>query len=102
MSTLVVEPTQDAKTVLPLVRSAIRSEVARLELALQLARQRLEPFEQQYGVTSEYFIDHMTAEDLRGQDDEYVQWAGEYLLMQRLRAKLSQLQSLAYHDTRIL
>ncbi len=102
MSTLVVEPIQDAQTVLPLVRSAIQSEVARLELALRLARQRLAPFEQQYGVTSEYFIDHMTAEDLRGEDDEYVQWAGEYLLMQRLYAKLNQLQSLGYHDTRVL
>src|SRR5262245_33561555 len=39
-------------------------------------------------MTSEHFIVEMTAEDLEGKDDEYVHWAGEYKLMQRLQDKL--------------
>ena len=56
MSTLYVEPAQRTGEVLYLVRSAVKSEIARLELALKIARKRLTPFEQKYGVTSKYFM----------------------------------------------
>lgn len=46
MSTLYVQPTQKAGEVLLLVRSAIEGEIARLELALERARERLAPFEE--------------------------------------------------------
>ncbi len=80
-----------------LIRSAVESEIRRLEIGLKLARERLERFERKYGVSSDYFIEHMAAEDLEGGDDEYVQWAGEYYLWQRLHTKLEQLRSLQYH-----
>ena len=102
MSTIYVEPTQKAREVLPLVRSAIEGEIARLELALKLAMERLFPFEQKYGVTSAHFISEMAAEDLEGGDDEYVRWAGEYKLMQRLQEKLRQLQEINYGDSSLL
>ena len=102
MSTIYVEPIQEASEVLHLVQSAIRSEITRLELALRLARERLAPFEQEYGVTSEHFISEMAAEDLKGGDDEYVRWAGEFKLMQRLQAKLRQLQEISYSDSSLL
>ncbi len=96
MSTIYVEPTQKASEVLSLIRSAIEGEIARLELALKLAQERLVPFEQKYGVTSDHFISEMTAEDLEGSDEEYVSWAGEYKLMQRLQEKLQRLQEIDY------
>jgi len=102
MSTIYVEPTQKASEVLPLVRSAIEGEIARLELALKLAMERLIPFEQKYGVTSAHFISEMAAEDLEGGDDEYVRWAGEYKLMQRLQEKLRRLQEINYGDSSLL
>lgn len=102
MSTIYVEPLQKASEVLPLVRSAIEGEIARLELAVKLARERLVPFERKYGVTSEYFISELAAEDLEGGDDEYVHWAGEYRLMQRLQQKLRQLQEIDYDGTNTL
>ena len=40
----------------------------------------------------------MTAEDLAGGDDEYVRWAGEFRLMERLQAKLQRLQEVEYSD----
>lgn len=102
MSTIYVKPTQKATEVLSLVRSAVEGEIAKLELAMELARERLVPFEQKYGVTSEHFISEMAAEDLEGSDDEYVCWAGEYKLMQRLQKKLRQLQEIEYGDSSLL
>jgi len=96
MSTIYIEPTQNASEVLYLIQSAIESEITRLELALKMARERLAPFERKYGVTSEHFVSEMAVEDLEGGDDEYVRWAGEYKLMQRLQQKLRQLQEISY------
>ncbi len=98
MTTIYIEPAQEAGEVLYLVRSAIESEITKLELALKMAMKRLVPFEQQYGVTSEYFIPEMAAEDLEGGDNEYVRWAGEYKLMQRLQEKLQKLQEINYKE----
>jgi hypothetical protein len=95
MNTVYIEPVQN-KELLFLVESAVQSEVARLELALALAKKRLAPFEQKYRAASDKFIATMTAEDLQGGDDEYVQWAGEYKLMQRLEQKLNQLKDLRF------
>jgi hypothetical protein len=99
MSTIYVEPTQKAGEVLYLVQSAIKSEMTRLELGLEMARNRLALFEQKYGVSSEHFIAEMAAKDLAGGDDEYVHWAGEYRLTQRLEEKLRQLQEISYGDS---
>lgn len=98
MSTIYIEPVQTANEVRYLIQSAIGGEIAKLELALQMARRRLAPFEQKYGATSEYFITEMVAEDLEGGDNEYVRWAGEYKLMQRLQEKLWQLREIRYRD----
>lgn len=54
---------------------------------------RLLLFEHKYGVSSEYFIAEMAAEDLEDGDEEYVQWAGEGQLMQRLQEKLDSLRA---------
>jgi hypothetical protein len=75
-----------------------RWEIAHLEIARSLARKRLAPFEQTYHVTSEQFLAEMTAEDLHGGDDEYVQWAGEYRLLCRLDEQLQQLRGIRYRD----
>lgn len=96
MSTLYVEPEQRTKDVLYLVQSAVESEIARLELTLEAARRRLTPFEQKYGFTTEHFIAEMSAEDLDGKDDEYVHWAGEYQLMQKLQEKLQHLMEIKF------
>lgn len=95
MHTVYVEPAQNTQ-ILNLVEEAVRGEIARLELAVQLAKKRLTPFEQKHHTTSDKFIATMAAEDLPGGDDEYVQWAGEYKLMLRLEDKLKQLKELRF------
>ena len=79
-----------------LIQAAVEGQIAKLELGLSMARKRLAPFERKYGVTSAHFIAEMAAEDLEGGDNEYVQWAGEYRLMQKLENKLAQLQRIEY------
>lgn len=102
MMTLSIEPAHGSGEVLNLVRTAVENEIAKLELALKLAKRRLTPFERKYGVSSEYFIDEMAAEDLEGGDDEYVNWAGEYKLMLRLGEKLERMRDIGYDDSGIL
>ncbi len=102
MATLYIDPQQESGEILHLVRSAIESEVAKLELALQMAVKRLASFEEKYGVASAHFMAQMAAEDLEGKDDEYVHWAGEYQLMQRLQDKLRKLREISYHDPNLL
>jgi hypothetical protein len=102
MPILYIEPIHESGEILRLVRAAIESEVAKLELALKMAAKRLGPFEEKYGLTSKYFLTVMTAEDLEDKDDEYVHWAGEYKLMQRLQDKLRKLQEISYHDPNLL
>ncbi len=97
MSAVYVISTKNSEEdVLGLLQSAVEGEIRRLEIGLELARERLAQFEQKYGVSSSYFIEHMAAEDLEGGDDEYVQWAGEYKLYKRLQEKLDKLRSLQY------
>jgi hypothetical protein len=93
-NTVHVKTTSASDEALHLVRAAVASEIARLELALEKACKRLKPFEEKYGVTSQQFIAEMAAEDLDGGDDEYVQWAGEYKLMLDLEEKLTQLREI--------
>ena len=98
MTTIYIDAAKHGATQ-QLVKSAIDSEIARLELALMTARRRLLSFEERYGVTSDHFIAILAAEDLEGKDDEYVQWAGEYELWQRLQQKLDQLRQIEYRDS---
>jgi hypothetical protein len=97
MSVIYIKTTETANDVRDLIQAAIEGQVAKLELGVTMARKRLTPFESKYGVTSEHFISEMAAEDLEGGDEEYVRWAGEYKLMQRLQDKLWQLQRIEYH-----
>jgi len=53
-------------------------------------------------VPSDYFIKNMAAEDLEGGDDEYISWAGEYELKQRLMKKLCHLQEIEYDNSEVL
>lgn len=95
---LFIESMESSDSTLRMVKSAIFAEITKLELAFELALQRLSPFEKKYNVSSDYFIDYMAAEDLEGGDDEYVSWAGEYRLKQRLERKLSVLKGIEYEN----
>jgi len=78
---------ENALNILQLVHNTLDTEIQRLQLAIKLAKQRLAVYEAKYQVSSDYFIESMTAEDLSGGDDEYISWLGEFKLYQKLVAK---------------
>jgi hypothetical protein len=72
----------------------LEAESYRLKYSVQLAKKRLSKFERKYSVTSERFIKEWSAEDLDGKDMEYIEWAGEYKLSERLNERLNALKSI--------
>ena len=77
-ATILLKSKQDRSDVLQLVKSAIGSEIERVQMAIELADKKLKPYELKYHITSEYFISNLAAEDLEARDDEYVSWAGNF------------------------
>ncbi len=76
------------------LREALQTETLRLKYSLNLAKKRLKRFESKYSVSSEKFMRDWSAEDLKGKDLEYVEWAGEYHLFSRLNKRLAALKSI--------
>jgi hypothetical protein len=76
------------------LKEALETEALRLKYSLNLAKKRLKKFEIKYNVSSEKFINEWSAEDLKGKDLEYVEWAGEYQLFSRINERLVALNSI--------
>ncbi len=57
-------------------------------------KQLYSQFKTKYNISSEKFINEWSAEDLKGKDLEYVEWAGEYQLFSRLNERLVVLESI--------
>jgi hypothetical protein len=85
-------PNQAAKFLI----EALETEKLRLNYSMKLAKRRLSRFEKKYRVTSKEFIEEWSAEDLDGKDLEYVEWAGEYNLTERLDERLNALKSIKH------
>jgi len=77
-----------------ILKDVLEVEASRLKYSLNLAKKRLKRFETKYNVSSKKFINEWSAEDLRGKDLEYVEWAGEYQLFSRLNERLVVLKSI--------
>jgi len=76
------------------LKEALEIEASRLKYSLNIAKKRLKRFETKYNISSEEFINEWSAEDLTGEDLEYVEWAGEYQLFSRLNERLVVLESI--------
>jgi hypothetical protein len=92
----VILKTPDPPKAIAVIRNAIDKEIARLEKSADRALERLKWFEETYQVSSTDFAERFAAEDLPGQDLEYIEWMGEYRLFQQLAEDLSLLKSLTY------
>lgn len=89
----------DANTeALRLIRSAVEGKMARLRVGIAATEKRLSQFEAKYQLSSTEFLKDLTAEDLEGGDLEYVEWAGECRILERLKADLKQLEAIEYAD----
>ena len=74
----IILKTENPEEVTQLVKTAINSEIRRLENSKKIAKKRLEYFEEKYQNPSRLFQDILAAEDMEGGDLEYVEWMGEY------------------------
>ena len=81
---------------LDLVRSAIAAEVNRLELGFRTTERHIHAFEERYHVTSDVFLRDFFAEDLADGDREYIVWAGELNLQDRIATQLKTLKEIRY------
>lgn len=79
-----------------MVVSAISAEIKRLELGLQNTNLHIDEFEKKYNISSSVFLEKYSAEDLENQDAEYIEWAGELKIKERLLYDLSQLKGIEY------
>ncbi len=79
-----------------LVQSAIESEIKSLQRSLAKTNKLLNEFEAKYQISSENFFTYWTAEDLEGGDEEYVSWAGEIKIKNKLTNYLQKLEAIEY------
>ena len=75
---------------------ALDAYKTRLRASIERTQRRLNEFEQRYHTTTRHFLDEMAAEDLRGGDIEYVEWAGEAKLLAGLETELRELENARY------
>lgn len=78
------------------VVQAVEFYKRRLKANIARTQRRLQRFEDRYAVGTAHFLETMTAEDLNGGDIEYVEWAGEALLLQGLETELAELEYANY------
>lgn len=78
------------------VVQALESYKERLRSGIDRTKRLLSRFEETYGVSTAHFLKDTAAEDLAGGDLEYVQWAGEAQLLNRLEAELRELENARY------
>ena len=81
----------DSPQAMEWVRAAVEAKIAQLKIAIRTTERRLAQFESKYQIDSRTFSETMAAEDLEGGDEEYVEWHGEYQILQRLQTQLDQL-----------
>ncbi|MBF0234578.1 MAG: hypothetical protein HQK65_16275 [Desulfamplus sp.] len=75
---------------------ALESATLRFEYSLDLAQKRLLKFESKYNISSEEFMNTLTAEDLSGKDMEYIEWVGEYQLSLNMKEYLNILKNIEH------
>ena len=91
----------DRQNVVPMIQSAIAAHLKRMELGLRKADLEIHKFEMKYCVSSEHFLLNYAAEDLDGNDDEYVSWLGELKLRDALREEFQALSEIEYVPERL-
>ena len=82
--------------VIDIVRAAISSEIKRLEIGLYKTNKQIEKYEIEYNVTSKVFQKEFSAEDMRKGDQEYIEWAGELKIREKITADLEKLKEIEY------
>ncbi|MCB8943885.1 MAG: hypothetical protein H6658_09025 [Ardenticatenaceae bacterium] len=78
------------------ILQAIEVYKAKLKTSISRTQQHLQEFEEKYNVSTKYFLQNMAAEDLQGGDMEYIEWAGEARILEKLESELTELKNVRY------
>lgn len=98
MTRIYTETTERPQEIIELLKSAVSSKIARIQVSIDMTQQKLFAFETKHNVSSEHFFKKMAADDLNGGDMEYIKWTGEYQILQRLEKQLKQLQGIEMEE----
>jgi hypothetical protein len=79
-----------------IIKTAIDAELKRLELGLQRTERQIAKFEDEYKISSEIFLSKFAAEDMKKGDPEYIAWAGELKIKERMLADINRLKEIQY------
>ena len=78
------------------IKTAISSEIKRMEIGLEKTNRHIEKFEREYNISSDHFLRNYAAEDMKNADEGYVQWAGELKIRERIMEDLNHLKDIEY------
>jgi hypothetical protein len=68
----------------------------RLEIGLHRTERQIERFEKEYNVSSDVFQRDFAAEDMKKGDQEFIEWAGEIKVKERILRDLNNLKGIQY------
>lgn len=91
-----LEIKSDRKGVSSLVESAIFAEIRRIEIGLNRTEDEIRKYEKKYNVDSNVFLKEFAAEDLKEGDNEYIKWAGEIILKEKIIDDINKLKEIEY------
>ena len=95
MTTVQITSDSDNST-LDIIKDAIEAELKRLELGLQKTDKQIAAFENEYQISSETFLSKFAAEDMKNGDPEYIAWAGELKIREKILTDLKRLKEIRY------
>lgn len=95
MTTLHIKSDSDNEAI-DIIKTAIDAEIKRLEMGLQKTERQISKFEDEYKISSEIFLKQFSAEDMKNGDAEYVAWAGELKIKERILKNITRLKEIQY------
>jgi hypothetical protein len=85
------------KPLRPLIEAAIQNELRLLETGLRRTEQRLQAFEEKYDLPTREFLRRYENDEF-SETLDYVEWIGEYRMLERLREKADTLREIRFAD----
>lgn len=95
MTVLQIKSDTDSNAV-DIIKTAIETELKRLEMGLQKTERQIAKFENEYKISSETFLKQSVAENMKDGDTEYIAWAGELKIKERLLSDIKRLKEIQY------
>ena len=95
MTILQIKSDADSNT-MDIIKTAIQSELKRLEIGLEKTERQIAMFENEYKISSETFLKQFSSEDMKGGDPEYISWAGELKIRDKIRTDINRLKEIQY------